>query len=65
MTDRWEAVIDELDDLRARLFNEELATRAVGPLKTRAEELYGHTRRQLVRTNVHPTVRVYTRNKEA
>jgi hypothetical protein len=65
MTDRWEAVIDELDDVRDRLFNEELATRAVGPLKRRAEALYSHTRRQLVRTNVHPTVRVYPRNREA
>jgi hypothetical protein len=62
MTDRWQSLIAELDDVEERIFAADLVVGAVSRLKDRAEALYSQARRELVRTNAHPTVRWYRRN---
>jgi hypothetical protein len=63
MTDRWESIILELDDVQERLCGADLRSSDVSTLKDRAEQLYKQARRELVRKNAHPTIRWYSRNK--
>jgi hypothetical protein len=59
MIDRWESVLVDLDEVHQRLLGTGLLPGTVSTLKKRADDLYGQAKREIVRTNAHPTIRWY------